>query len=85
VLLLHRRVAAAWVWEGLRCALRVESVDPALVAMEARRYADGHGDDEPRLRGLAKVIALPSALPADDRGLPTLFDYDQLLARQDAS
>lgn len=86
VLLLHRRLAAGHVRDGIRACLRVGSVDPALVAIEARRYADGHGD-EPRARR-AKVIALPERAPADTRPPPTLFDYDLLLdtaAEQDAS
>ncbi|MBA3861539.1 MAG: IS21 family transposase, partial [Solirubrobacterales bacterium] len=77
VLLLHRRVAAGHVRDGIRAALRVDSVDPAVVAIEARRCADGHGDD-PRA-GRATVIPLPSRLPPDPRTPPTLFDYDQLL------
>lgn len=77
VLLLHRRIAATHVGDGIRACLRVGSVDPALVAIEARRYADGHGD-EPRARR-AKVIRLPERVPADTRATPTLFDYDQLL------
>jgi len=86
VLLLYRRMAASHVRDGIRSCLRAGSVDPALVAIEARRYADGHGD-EPRAKR-AKVIALPERLPADTRAAPTLFDYDQLLAdsaQEDAS
>jgi len=80
VLWLHRRMAAAHVAAGLRAALRIGSTDPALVAIEARRHADGHGDDpaSPQRR-LATVIALPAALTGAARAAPSLDGYDQLL------
>jgi len=78
VLWLHRRMPAAAVAAGLKAALRVGSTDPAVVAIEARRSADGHGDDPAsQQRRLAKVITLPGA----DRPAPTLDGYDQLLNR----
>lgn len=82
VLWLHRRMAAGHVAAGLRCALRVGSTDPAVVAIEARRHADGHGDTPGGdRRGLATVIALPRPLPGADRPAPDLNGYDQLLDR----
>lgn len=85
VLLLHRRMAATHVAAGLASALRVGSTDPAVVAIEARRHADGHGDGpDAARRRLAKVIAFPGALPGADRPAPSLDGYDQLLDRTGA-
>ena len=70
VLLLHRRYAATHVWAGLRSALKAQSTDPALVAMETRRYADGFGDaPATSTRRLARVIPLPDRIPADTLSL----------------
>ena len=86
VLWLHRRMTAAHVAAGLRAALRVGSTDPAVVAIEARRHADGHGDDPAgQRRRLAKVIALPTTLAGADRPAPRLDGYDQLLDREPAA
>lgn len=86
VLLLHRRMAATHVADGLRSALRVGCVDPAVVAIEARRHADGYGDgpDADRRR-LAKVIVLPAGLAGATRPEPSLDGYDQLLERPDTA
>ncbi len=85
VLWLHRRMPAGAVAAGLRAALRVGCTDPTVVAIEARRHADGHGDDPAsQRRGLAKVIQLRPALPGADRAAPRLDSYDQLLDRQPA-
>jgi transposase len=81
VLLLHRRMPAAAVAAGLRSTLRAGATDPAVVAIEARRWADGYGDDpdSARRRRLAKVIELPDTLAGADRPAPSLNGYDQLL------
>ena len=85
VLLLQRRYAAVHVAAGLTAALRVGGCDPALVAMEARRHADGFGDtaESRRIgerRRPAEAVALPErALPAVQRPIPGLEGYDQLL------
>jgi hypothetical protein len=81
VLWLHRRLPATAVAAGLRAALRVGSCDPAVVAIEARRWADGHGDDPAsrHRRRTAAVVELPAALPGAARAAPTLDGYDQLL------
>jgi transposase len=86
VLLLHRRMPAGAVAAGLRSALRAGATDPAVVAIEARRWADGYGDDPDshRRRRLAKVIELPTTLAGADRPAPSLHGYDQLLAAGDA-
>jgi hypothetical protein len=81
VLWLHRRLPATAIAAGLRATLRAGSTDPTVVAIEARRWADGHGDDPTsQQRRRAQVIELPTALPGAARPAPTLDDYDQLLA-----
>jgi hypothetical protein len=82
VLLLHRRMPATAVAAGLRAALRAGATDPGVVAIEARRWADGYGDDpdSKRRRKLATVVEVPDTLPAGDRPAPSLDGYDQLLA-----
>jgi hypothetical protein len=80
VLLLHRRVAACHVWAGLRSALKVGSTDPAVVAIEARRHADGFGDGPDYQPRLAAVIPLARPLPGAERPAPSLEGYDRLLA-----
>lgn len=86
VLWLHRRLPAAAVAAGLRAVLRVGSTDPTVVAIEARRWADGHGDDPAsRDRRHATVIELPAALPGAARAAPRLDDYDHLLTRDDSN
>jgi len=67
VLLLHRTLPAAAVIAGLAAAARLDSVDPDLVAVEARRA------DHPR----PPVLVAPSA---GERPVPSLTGYDQLLA-----
>jgi len=81
VLWLHRRLPAVAVAAGLRAALRAGSCDPTVVAIEARRWADGHGDDpQSQQRRRSTVVELRTALPGATRPAPTLDDYDQLLA-----
>jgi len=85
VLWLHRRLPATAVAAGLRAALRAGTCDPAVVAIEARRWADGHGDDaaSQQRKRHATVVDLPTALPGATRPAPTLDSYDQLLATND--
>ncbi len=71
VLLLHRRLPFIPVHAALDAVERIGSVDPALVAIEARRIADG--------RRAAAVVERP-ALRRFDRPAPSLSDYDALLA-----
>ena len=75
MLLLARRMPTDQLTAGIAAALQVGSTDPAVVAVEARRHADG-----------GHVIALPVPETADarvgaafDRPAPTLTDYDTLL------
>ncbi len=72
VLLLHRRLPFISVHAALDAVERIGSVDPALVAIEARRIADGR-------RERAAVVERP-ALRRFDRPAPSLAGYDALLA-----
>ena len=71
VLLLHRQLPFVAVHAALDTAERLGAVDPALVAIEARRIADG--------RGPTGVVERP-ALRRFDRPAPSLAGYDALLA-----
>jgi hypothetical protein len=78
VLLLHRRLPTEAVQAGIDAALTVGSVDPALVAIQARRLAD---PDTP----MAPVIPLEQALARHERPTPTLGRYDALLGMGDTT
>jgi hypothetical protein len=90
VLLLHRKMPAAAVNAGMRAAVAAGSVNPDVVAIEARKHPAGDGDGAgagaararaPR-RSRAAVINLPPARPApppDARPAPSVAAYDQLL------
>ncbi len=94
VLLLHRRMPAAQVAAGIRAALEAGSCSPDVVAIEARKHAMstvGPADAGERpWRALqrprpsrAAVVTLPrreARLPADQRPVPSVAAYDQLLA-----
>jgi hypothetical protein len=69
VLLLHRSLAADAVVAGLGAALRAGSVDPSVVALEARRAVT---------RGDGVVVPI-GALDRYDRPVPALAGYDELL------
>ena len=71
VLLLHRHLPVVAVHAALDAVERVGAVDPALVAIEARRIADG--------RRPTGVVERP-ALRRFDRPAPSLAGYDALLA-----
>ncbi|MGH3672235.1 MAG: IS21 family transposase [Pseudonocardiaceae bacterium] len=89
VLLLHRRLPASAVIAGMTTALALGVTNPELVTVEARRAATiAH----PATTGAhsARVLTLPerpltagTALPVDERPLPTVTPYDQLLRRRD--
>lgn len=69
VLLSHRTMPAHAVITGMNAALAVDSVDPAVVAIEARRAAEG-----------STTPALPMGeLARFDRPKPTVAHYDDLL------
>lgn len=70
VLLLHRTLPVTHVLAGIDAALGVGSVDPALVAIEARGLADTSG---------AVVVPITQAPGLQERPAPTLAGYDALL------
>ncbi|MEZ5143941.1 MAG: IS21 family transposase [Acidimicrobiales bacterium] len=69
VLLAHRALPADAVRAGIRAALRIGSVDPAIVVVGARRALEDHD---------APVVAI-GELARYDRPPPTIAHYDQLL------
>jgi transposase len=73
VLLLHRALPAAAVITGIEHALNVESLDPAVVAIEARRTI------EP---ATAVIVPIGEGLHRFDRPPPTTTIYDDLLEAQ---
>ncbi|MHB1490844.1 MAG: IS21 family transposase [Cellulomonas sp.] len=70
VLLAHRTLPAAALQVAMTKAVTAGSLDPQVVVIEARREADVR---------LAPVVAIGA--PKDDRPIPTLGGYDDLLAR----
>ena len=71
VLLLHRTLPAEAVIAGMQAALSLDSCDPDLVAVEARR---SHHREPPPL------LSVPTGKDLGDRPAPSLAGYDQLLA-----
>jgi hypothetical protein len=71
VLLLHRTLPAEAVIAGVQAALRLDSCDPDLVAVEVRR--SHHPEPAPPL-------SVPAGKDLGDRPAPSLAGYDQLLA-----
>jgi len=69
VLLLHRTMTGAAVEAGMCAALSVGSIDPEMVALEARRS----------LGRAAPVVLDNESLAVFDRPTPTLSHYDDLL------
>jgi len=87
VLLLHRHLSYADVHAGIIAALAVGSVIPDVVAVEARKAAQQRGAPTPPMPALPlqQVISLTqrrvAGLPADDRLLPSVAAYDDLLGK----
>ncbi len=71
VLLLHRVLPSMVIHAALDAVDRIGSLDPALVAIEARRIADG--------RGPTGIAVERAALRRFDRPAPGLSGYDALL------
>ena len=71
MLLLHRQLPFVAVHAALDTTERIPSCDPALVAIEARRIADG--------RGTTAVIVDRGAARGWSRPVPVLSGYDALL------
>jgi hypothetical protein len=72
VLLLHRSLPAEAVIAGMAAALAVGSVDPDVVAVEARRQID---TTRP-----APAVVVPIGARLGMRAAPSLGAYDTLLA-----
>jgi hypothetical protein len=88
VLLLHRHLGHADMLAGITAALAVGSVSPDVVAVEARKAAQQRGALTPLVPAIPRcrqVISLPgrrqAALPGDDRPLPSVAVYDDLLGK----
>lgn len=73
VLLLHRSIPADALVAGIERALTAGSVDPAVIAIEARRIGE-----EP----VAAVIPIGEGLSRFDRPVPSTAHYDTLLEAQ---
>jgi transposase len=69
VLLLHRTMAASAVTAGIEGALAAGSIDPAVVAVEARRSLDRR----------PVAVVTDDSLTVFDRPVPALHRYDDLL------
>jgi len=87
VLLLHRRLDHADVLVGITAALAVGSVNPDVVALEARKAAEHrgrtpspHNDQDTDV--VVDLIRRRAELPADTRALPCLDKYDALLGKE---
>jgi hypothetical protein len=90
VLLLHGHLAAMDVVAGITAALGVGSVNPDVVAVEARKTTQRQGAEpavaQPVPASGDRVVSLTerrlAELPADPRPLPSVSQYDELLTRE---
>jgi transposase len=88
VLLLHRHLDRADVLAGISAALSVGSTSPDVVALEARKAAERRGAAEDAQAGIpeGRVVVLAehrsASVPADERPLPSVKQYDSLLGRE---
>jgi hypothetical protein len=87
VLLLHRHLTHAEVLAGITAALAVGSVNPDVVALEARKA--GEQRTKPSSAGqteqeatVVDLVARRAELPADTRELPCMDKYDALLGKE---
>ncbi|TPW90666.1 IS21 family transposase [Mycolicibacterium fortuitum] len=89
VLMLHRHLPHAHIVAGLATALDAGALTADAVALEARKHddtSDGPAAEHSREPTEAPTVRsltehrLRAQLPADDRPLPTVDKYDQLLA-----
>jgi hypothetical protein len=88
VLLAHRHLEPADVLAGITAALTVGSVSADVVAVEARKAAQRRGVQPPPVEATPRrqqVISLTARrlveLPGDDRPLPSVDAYDDLLGK----
>lgn len=94
VLLLHRRMPAAAIEQGMAAAIRAGAITADVVAVEARRASalapppaedlDDEGEVPPWAEpsGVVSLTARRAQLPEDKRPLPDVAHDDQLLTRQ---
>ncbi|MFE4824145.1 hypothetical protein ACFRFU_48955 [Streptomyces sp. NPDC056704] len=94
VLLLHRRMPATAVEQGMAAAIRAGATSADMVAVEARSAAalapppseDLDDEDDPppwaEPSGVVSLTARRAQLSEDTRPLPDVAHYDQLLTRQ---
>ena len=88
VLLLHRHLEHADLLVGIEAALSVGSVNADVVAVEARKAAQQRGASAPPVEATPRrqqVVSLTERrltdLPGDDRPLPSVATYDDLLGK----
>jgi transposase len=87
VLLLHRHLEHVDVLAGINAALSVGSVSADVVAVEARKAAQRRGIQPAQVEATPRrqVISLSerrlAELPGDDRPLPSVQAYDDLLGK----
>ena len=88
VLLLHRHLEHSDVLGGISAALTVGSVSVDVVAVEARKSAQRRGIQSPPVHAVSRsrqVVSLTERrlvdLPSDDRPLPSVDAYDDLLGK----
>lgn len=86
VLLLHRRIDHPAVCAGITAALAVGSVNPDVVALEARKASEhvpiGAGAESDHGAEVVDLVARRAELPADSRPMPCLDKYDALLGKE---
>jgi transposase len=88
VLLLHRHLDRADVLAGITAALSVGSTSSDVVALEARKAAERRGaaagPDDANRGGRVVVLAEHrcASVPADERPLPSVDQYDTLLGQE---
>jgi hypothetical protein len=86
VLLLSRHLPHEHLITGLAAALKTGALTADAVALEARKAADAEPEESPQLAASGSqpgIAPLPAAvrahLPPDNRPLPSVAQYDQLL------
>ena len=79
VLLLHRTMGPAAVLAGIDAALAIPSLDPDLVAVEARRSMLTRTTTPEPVPLSAALPAAVAAVAAIERPVPSLAGYDDLL------
>lgn len=88
VLLLHRHLAHGDVLAGITAALAVGSTNPDVVALQARKAGDHHARPTTIVDGgdhggqVVALISRRAELPTDNRALPCLDKYDDLLGKE---